>query len=196
MLSCPVCSGKLDPVLVKSHYGTDVPIDVCNECGGVWFDKMELLAAKPDEVQATVARAGKSSPTRFTTLVPVTESDKIQHAADRILICPRCARSLGEDTSFGVSLQLCPGCGGIWIGRQALLTFKARQKERIERQRKAAFAAESEAARQRDPAGTFHDYFSSSAAGTFRGANGPELPELAEDIIHGLLSFLALFFRI
>jgi len=196
VLSCPACSGKLVPILVKSHYGTDVPIDVCNHCGGVWFDEMELFAAKPDEVEATIARAGNDSATRFTNLVPATDLDEIQHAASRILICPRCAQSLGESTAFEVMLHLCPGCGGIWIGKQELIAFKAKQKERIERQRKDAFAAESKASRRRDPAATFHNYFSSSAGENPLATDGTDFATVAEDILYGLLSFLSLFLRI
>jgi Zn-finger nucleic acid-binding protein len=46
---CPNENIEMRQVKVESHYGQPVILDQCPECGGIWFDKMELYQVKQGE---------------------------------------------------------------------------------------------------------------------------------------------------
>ena len=41
----------MDEVKTESHYGAPILLDQCPQCGGIWFDKEELLATKHGEAE-------------------------------------------------------------------------------------------------------------------------------------------------
>jgi len=104
-ITCPKCNTVLEPV-----EASDVQVDVCPGCGGVWLDRGELekLYGTWGIVEIERASTGKHS---------VPPSSKLVD-----LPCPACEASLvalgvADETVF---LDGCPGCGGVWLDRGEL----------------------------------------------------------------------------
>jgi len=101
-MKCPECQ---DAELVATEL-KDVIIDICERCGGLWFDHTELSAII-DENRAV--RDIEDS-------VPDTDENSVLK-----LKCPKCLvkmrhRILAEEAS----LERCPSCLGTWINRAGI----------------------------------------------------------------------------
>lgn len=120
-LTCPQCSGVLNQVKVSKHY-THNPIilDQCNNCGGIWFDKMELFAIKHGEAK----RIDNFDLKKLKKFVPI-ESKK--------MICPRDKTSLYllKDKYFPSELKIetCKKCRGFWLNRGEFLSYQDKRKK-------------------------------------------------------------------
>ncbi|MFW6158174.1 MAG: zf-TFIIB domain-containing protein [Planctomycetota bacterium] len=91
---CPKCSSKqLKETTVK---GTDVRVDYCPECRGIWFDRSEL------ETVSSAAEERLSVP---------------RDATRTALICPRCSEALHsfKYPETLVTIDMCKACGGLWL---------------------------------------------------------------------------------
>ena len=95
MTECPSCRAPMR-LVVES----DVDIDVCDDCHGVWLDPGELDA---------LADSQSFSPRDFT-------SDQLG-----TLKCPRCRtrKFASIHMPFGV-LTRCADCGGVFVGGETL----------------------------------------------------------------------------
>ena len=102
-LSCPRCGAPLTPLRVG---GTST--DVCENCGGLWLDRLELARFEdPDSVfgDALVAHLGQ---------IPAA---LIDHAAR--LRCPHHPGAVMLRRAFSrtilIQIDECPECGGLWL---------------------------------------------------------------------------------
>jgi len=103
-MNCPRCKSGL----VVVEY-SDVELDWCPECGGLWFDsgEMELLARK------TTDNPGEGG------LCPsepaITREDRLK--------CPLCRRKM-DKRLLGhpnpVIADVCPHCDGLWLDQGEL----------------------------------------------------------------------------
>jgi membrane associated rhomboid family serine protease/Zn-finger nucleic acid-binding protein len=102
---CPVCKKQM-----MSRQIGEVTVDICSNCGGIWFDK--------DELKETLSILKKSSEIPFRNFKPLPREDEAQEF--REIYCPRCATALKPFNyayDSGIFLDRCPSCGGIWADR-------------------------------------------------------------------------------
>lgn len=103
--------------LVTEIYETDIEVDVCPRCGGMWLDKGELEA-----IQQTVERDYSEA------LLSVPDTVKASQRASKqmsrpMLSCPGCKQEMSrKEYGYGsqVVIDLCAACGGIWLDRGEL----------------------------------------------------------------------------
>lgn len=99
---CPGC----ETAMIAQRDGKTLVVDFCAGCGGLWLDKGEL--------EAEGARLPDDLP-RVTAAKPRT--------------CPRCVKPLDTVKGREVELDLCPGCGGVFLDRGELTTLIERTKQ-------------------------------------------------------------------
>ena len=90
--TCPRCGVHL---IVVERGGER--LDVCEKCGGIWFDHFEL-----DEVM------GDGSPVEL--LITIKETLKSDS-----LPCPQCRSNMKEKEVYGVNVDQCESCNGVWL---------------------------------------------------------------------------------
>lgn len=97
-MKCVKCEGKLGPVQID-----DVEVDQCNQCGGIWFDALELKRVLGHGHVEALEKRG----------APRRDDDA------RRGHCPRCGgsgymvRLASADTR--VHIDTCAVCGGQWL---------------------------------------------------------------------------------
>lgn len=105
MINCPKCSSE---ALVETPALGNIPLDVCPNCSGIWFDKGELEALlKQSQGEATAD---------FNLINPKAES----------LTCPRCSKMMSRGGLVNPLLLVdkCQSCGGIWLDARELNLVK------------------------------------------------------------------------
>jgi Zn-finger nucleic acid-binding protein len=90
--TCPRCDIDLYVVERNNEF-----LDVCRECRGIWFDPNEL-----DDLM------GKGSPVEL--LIKITGSLKGEE-----MPCPVCEKKMVTKEVYGVYVDLCEDCNGIWM---------------------------------------------------------------------------------
>lgn len=106
LMKCPVCSNTLRQVKSKS-----ATIDICPQCGGIWFDSGELA-----DFMEFLSMNEKILPEEFKpfrrrnvqALYKIKEKNKL---------CPKCGKELQKfnySYDSNVFLDKCIDCGGIW----------------------------------------------------------------------------------
>ncbi len=114
---CPVCKGqKLETLRDGS---TQLEVDSCPNCMGVWFDSGELETFyKSADLQKRLNPVGGQS---------LHHTYEISAAARR---CPRCRKGMERPLVGGISVDVCRECRGIWFddGELAKITqiYKSR----------------------------------------------------------------------
>ena len=113
-LPCPACRRHyLDPV----QYNT-VEIDTCRHCGGIWFDRGELLrACRHDDPN-----------------IPMTDEILASlgpHTGGASRPCPRCGGALFEyehAPGSSVHIDVCGRCYGVWLDAGELAVIQKDQQ--------------------------------------------------------------------
>ena len=110
-MKCPVCNAELSPYL----FGVQT-IDVCPQCGGIWFDSDELIAVANDMIQKDAIQDQE---------IELAFCPKSQPAdgKESKRICPRCGIStevFNYSYDSNVFLNKCPSCHGLWADRGEL----------------------------------------------------------------------------
>ncbi|HEX8825383.1 MAG TPA: zf-TFIIB domain-containing protein [Archangium sp.] len=93
---CPLCEHEsLRPLSVS-----DVEVDTCPRCHGLWFDRGELdtLLDRPSTGPYLAAQARRAEASRS---VPVS--------------CPACRQRLALVVTTAGSFDVCPRCEGVWL---------------------------------------------------------------------------------
>ncbi|MBX3468212.1 MAG: zf-TFIIB domain-containing protein [Planctomycetes bacterium] len=86
--------------------GTQVLIDVCPACAGVWLDRGELDALRAAVQHLVAPERDLNERARELALdAPAPEARG----------CPRCGGDLAPDPLRGVAVERCAGCGGTWL---------------------------------------------------------------------------------
>jgi Zn-finger nucleic acid-binding protein len=104
-LKCPRCS----PINLEEIELSDIPIDRCPRCAGLWFDNAEV----------TATTGLKTELLGFESIVPPTQF------AEKEMYCPRCddvvLRRLDvQGDGRNQILYRCVSCLGTWIDRGEL----------------------------------------------------------------------------
>jgi len=139
---CPRCDDTaLDKV---SFIGSDIVLDRCRNCGGFWLDGGELNLINK-ELQDIMPVKGKgfsefinnahlpywykrikrkSSETDFTVDVPPIKGAELKSETE--YTCPACCANLNLYRIFGIKIEGCPNCKGIFLDKDELRKLKDR----------------------------------------------------------------------
>jgi membrane associated rhomboid family serine protease/DNA-directed RNA polymerase subunit M/transcription elongation factor TFIIS len=104
-IKCPKCQGS---ELVSAKYGNDV-VDVCQQCGGIWFEKNEL-----NSMLSSIHDSKEGIDFKATLGNAIGTSDKN---------CPACTDTLHSYhllKDYHVEVDLCHQCDGTWIDHEEL----------------------------------------------------------------------------
>src|SRR5262249_14911993 len=99
---CPGCGTAMH----AQRDGKTLVVDFCAGCGGLWLDKGEL--------EAEGARLPADLP---------------RVASAKARTCPRCVKPLDTVKGREVEVDLCAGCGGIFLDRGELTVLVERTKQ-------------------------------------------------------------------
>jgi Zn-finger nucleic acid-binding protein len=116
---CPNENIQMVPVKIEAHYGQIILLDQCPQCGGLWFDKLELYRAKLDQAEKI-----EKLDAALLNNTTVMQNSK--------LICPQDRMELirFNDSYFpqGIIVAKCPVCDGFWLNRGEFTKY---QKARL-----------------------------------------------------------------
>lgn len=131
---CPDCRTRLQPFWVPARrLGSEVELDRCHTCGGVWFDAGELSDASGKTVSPSQVKSSRSCPACGASMQQARLAD-----GPEVEWCPSCRgtfleaadlESLAKKVSFSRVAPagtgfICDACGvrRPFIGGQATLT--------------------------------------------------------------------------
>jgi len=105
MMNCPKCPSE---TLVETPVLGNIPLDVCPNCSGIWFDKGEL--------EALLKRSQGGA---------AADLDLINARAEG-LVCPRCKKQMSRGGLVNPLLLVdrCQSCGGVWLDPHELGLLK------------------------------------------------------------------------
>lgn len=124
-IDCPRCGIPLKEETVQ-RLGPDVQIDVCTKCMGTWYDRGELAAVIKDR---KIANALTEEPIKGI-MGPMA--------------CPRCGGRMRVREEWGVEVDVCTSCKGVWLDLEETKTLEAKVAKALEdegpqRKRELAF---------------------------------------------------------
>lgn len=100
-ITCPACGKQMTKIFLAEK---GVNIDVCDKgCGGMFFDAREIQqfsGADDDISELKKALEGKN-------FMPVDES--------QTRVCPACSHNMVKTNVFGVEVDTCYICGGLFL---------------------------------------------------------------------------------
>ncbi len=112
MYQCPKCGGRLE--VIKSN---DNHLDKCLMCGGLWFDKNELISVLTGDIDY---------------MIDGIRDDESKEYDNRTGLCPLCNVSLDHVNSEirdDISIDRCPDCHGVWLDKGELTTLSLQAKK-------------------------------------------------------------------
>lgn len=113
---CPLCNHVMEVVQGKSLYGADVYIDVCKQCGSIWYDNLELYMA--------------------SDIGEISFSDKTVHERSAY-DCPKCSTALFHegraDLPSDLEIWHCQSCNGNFLEQATVHRFMDFRREQIAR---------------------------------------------------------------
>lgn len=100
-LSCPACGCEMTKIFINEK---GINVDVCsNNCGGIFFDCKELQQCSYGNEGILEIKQQK----RDKNFMPVDES--------QTRICPSCGTPMVKTKSFGIQIDTCYNCGGVFL---------------------------------------------------------------------------------
>lgn len=139
--NCPRCDNtSLHKVFFIGY--SDIVLDYCHNCTGFWLDGGELDAINKELQRIMPVKAKgfsdflqnvhipywhkrikrKSSEVDFAIDAPPLKHAELQGETDRG--CPACDAKLNSYTAYGISIEGCPKCKGIWLDKDELRRLK------------------------------------------------------------------------
>ncbi|MBW6440775.1 zf-TFIIB domain-containing protein [Patescibacteria group bacterium] len=120
-MKCPDCRKILRKVVVKNNYGMIINLDQCFDCGGIWFDNVELYPIPKEEIER----------------IENIDAKKLQENISFLNYekkCPVCDIKLEDfkDINFPKQLEVeyCTKCNGFWMNRGETSDFKVWQNNK------------------------------------------------------------------
>jgi Zn-finger nucleic acid-binding protein len=141
---CPSCGAALRAF--EFPHAPGIPLHGCETCHGIWVDDGELTAIhqrlqamRPASVTSPAPPAAGDARQKFRQLsgflaqvdCPGCRQPNPVAAAvcwacgacmqgGRAFLCPRCDQPLGDRVEFGLLLNACNTCGGLWLDEDEL----------------------------------------------------------------------------
>ena len=125
-LTCPACGEKMTKIFIADK---GINIDICeNNCGGIFFDCREFheCSSSTNEVWE-IKRLLENK-----NFMPVDET--------QIRICPSCKTPMTKTKTFGIQIDTCNNCGGIFLDNREF----DRIREQIKAQKKKTEVQENQ----------------------------------------------------
>ena len=124
-MECPVCGRVLTTITAGG-----ITVDACDGgCGGLWFDRYELM------------RVDESDESAGEALLEIRRDPDLEVDLSRRLSCPKCPRVVMARHFFSAKRQVvvdeCPNCGGHWLDPGELRTIRTEYASEEERERAA-----------------------------------------------------------
>ena len=124
-MECPVCGRVLTTITAGG-----ITVDACDGgCGGLWFDRYELM------------RVDESDESAGEALLEIRRDPNLEVDLSRRLCCPKCPRVVMARHFFSAKRQVvvdeCPNCGGHWLDPGELRTIRTEYASEEERERAA-----------------------------------------------------------
>jgi len=136
-MDCPKDGAKLQ----TKAYESDIEVDQCAECGGMWLDEGELEKIQKSTEHDYGDELREMPP--FATRA--YEMARQQAAAD--LCCPKCGQEMTKKEyayASQIIVDTCLSCRGVWLDRgeiEALEVFFERSKSNAAEIRKGFFGS-------------------------------------------------------
>jgi len=111
-LCCPRCSTPLNRLRIGG-----VDTDVCEGCGGLWLDRLEL--ARFEDPQSAFGDALLAHLSQFPTAL-IDRSVRLRCPRHPAVVMLRRAFS----RSVPVQIDECPECGGFWLDTDELARIR------------------------------------------------------------------------
>jgi len=111
-LACPRCSTLLSRVLIGG-----VDVNVCETCGGLWLDRLEL--ARFEEPDSVLGEALLAHLSQFPVAI-VDRSARLRCPRHRDVVMMRRAFS----RAYPVAIDECPECAGLWLDADELAQIR------------------------------------------------------------------------
>lgn len=133
---CPVCLGiKME----KMRFGNQASptLDVCQRCGGIWFDEGELqqlrrLRLKDLSSQLPVNEDSFKMPCHNCRSLMDRNDSKCSNCGwKNILDCPNCSNPMVASEDRGFRLDFCKNCKGVWFDNHELAEIWNGRLEKI-----------------------------------------------------------------
>lgn len=105
-MNCPVCYKKLKEITYENQR-----IDICLKCGGIWFDRGELLKVVDNLLSKNKVDPQTVKETYRNKLINIDEIKKFQRK------CPKCNVDMNLNNysyDSNIIIDKCPSCNGIW----------------------------------------------------------------------------------
>ena len=125
-LPCPVCLGVQMEKVSIGNARSQLVLDHCTRCGGVWFEKGEAQQL----AQHSPADLWKHIPPRATVVRPPCHGcgTPLDRGADRCpvcsrkheIACPKCERMMDRRNHGDLVLDVCSRCKGVWFDHDEL----------------------------------------------------------------------------
>lgn len=110
---CPRCKTRGENFELQTAKLEGIEVDICKNCGGIWFDKEEL------------GEATKVSPVEIQKLTTLLEENKnVDKIEDTELQCPKCNIPMFKYRymyTSNIYIDSCERCEGIWIDKGELI---------------------------------------------------------------------------
>lgn len=117
-------------VKLETHYGTDLVIEQCKKCGGLWFDALEVFRAKAGSADDFGIENIDTIDLPVLYNDSILPSEKLFCPIDRQKLKPFSDRRYPED----LQVQQCSLCGGMWLNRGEFQLFE-KHREAIRNRR-------------------------------------------------------------
>jgi Zn-finger nucleic acid-binding protein len=125
-LPCPVCLGVQMEKVALGTTASQLMLDHCTRCGGVWFEKGEaqqLARLSPSELWKHIPpRKEIPKPPCHGCHAPL-DRDAVQCEACgtlNVLSCPSCDRMMERKVNDNLVLDICSRCKGVWFDHAEL----------------------------------------------------------------------------
>lgn len=118
---CPSCGKELEEVKIPSSSGVVIKTNQCQNCGGVWFNDLDLFSLTGREAKI-LEEISKNEPRESSLNV------------QSVHYCPVCGIPLVRlrDTNIpeNININNCPKCNGLWMDRGETIKYKEYQKQK------------------------------------------------------------------
>jgi Zn-finger nucleic acid-binding protein len=107
-IQCPKCQGSLETVVYS-----DIEVDRCTNCKGIWFDSLEAQTLKNIEGSERIDVGSPATGSEFNSVEDIN--------------CPKCGTQMTKMVELKqthIWYEKCPVCYGIWFDAGEFKDFK------------------------------------------------------------------------
>ena len=119
-MKCPACGSEMQKVFIPNK---GINIDVCSQgCGGIYFDNKEI-------------QEFSSADANLTDITSLLENKNFMPVdVKQTRICPACGTPMAKTFAFGIEIDTCYKCGGIFLdyGEFEKVRTHFKKKEKIQ----------------------------------------------------------------